>query len=279
MFAVKLFTDTAHALNSAALSIAEDSDRPCGIEVGLYTEDDLPADLELRIANLPAGTKVLHSFLREVGLAEIAAGRPEAMCHLESEMKACRRMGIAASVIHCYRNPDETVRTEFPDPALAARQWAGAALQMSDMGMRPLVEKTHESLPWLEAFFSEWDRMGIASRTGFCLDIGHSRIWHRASLERWLEFTMRRRDQGFAVHFHIHGNGGDCDMHRPLHLAAEEGLLDPSEDWAPRGVLPWLRDAVREHPDSIFTLENKTEYAIPAFNFAIAALTVQASSG
>jgi hypothetical protein len=90
---------------------------------------------------------------------------------------------------------------------------------------------------------------------------------------------MRRRDQGFAVHFHIHGNGGDCDMHRPLHLAAEEGLLDPSEDWAPRGVLPWLRDAVREHPDSIFTLENKTEYAIPAFNFAIAALTVQASSG
>jgi hypothetical protein len=149
---------------------------------------------------------------------------------------------------------------------------------MSDMGMRPLVEKTHESLPWLEAFFSEWDRMGIASRTGFCLDIGHSRIWHRASLERWLEFTMRRRDQGFAVHFHIHGNGGDRDSHRPLHLAADEGLLDPSQDWAPRGVLPWLRDAVREHPESIFTLENKTEYAVPVFDYAMAALTTPSGS-
>jgi hypothetical protein len=273
MFAVKLFTDTAHAINSATLAIAEDRRRPCGIEVGLYTRDDLPADLEQRIANLPSGTKVLHSYLREVGLAEIAVERPDAMRHLESEMQACRRMGISASVIHCYRSSDETVRTEFPDPVAAARQWAGAALRMFEMGMRPLVEKTHEPLPWLEAFFSEWGRMGIASRTGFCLDIGHTRVWHRASLERWLEFTLRRRDQGFAVHFHIHGNGGDHDEHRPLHLAAAEGLLDPCEDWAPRGVLPWLREAVREHPDSIFTLENKAEFAVPAFDFALAALT------
>ena len=272
MLAVKLFTDTPHDVNSTALSLAENGIAPCGIEVGLYSAEDLSPDLEARIMNLRNETKVLHSYLREIGLDEISNKRPETLLHLENEMLASQRMGISTSVVHTYRNSDESVRIDYPDPKIAARQWAGAALQMFDMGMRPLVEKTFESLPWLKAFFSEWNRLGIASKTGFCLDIGHSRVWHRVQLELWLDFTKYLRDQGFAIHFHIHGNAGDRDSHRPLHLAHDEGLLAPSTDWAPRGVIPWLCDAMREHPDSLFTLESKTEYAISAFKFAINAL-------
>lgn len=275
MLAVKLFTDCTYALNSAALSLAEGGSGSCGIEVGITSDDNLPGEIEQRLVRLPTEAKVLHSHLREIGLAEISAARPETMKHLESEMLACRRMGISASVVHTYRSQDDSVRTDYPDPVAAARQWSDAALKMFAMGMLPLVEKTFEPLPWIESFFSEWHRMGIADRTGFCLDIGHSRVWHRTTLERWLEFTKRLRDQGFAIHFHIHGNGGDWDWHRPLHLAEEEGLLAPSQDWAPRGVLPWLRDAMREHPDSLFTLENKVEFAVPAFNFALNAIALE----
>ncbi len=269
MLAVKLFTNTPHEVNSSALSLAEDGKIPCGIEVGIYSPDKLSPDLEARIKNLRNETKVLHSNWREIGLGEISNRRPETLRHLENEMFASRRMGISKSIIHTYRNSNDTVRVIYPDPKLAANQWADSALQMFDMGMRPLVEKTFESLPWLQAFYSEWHKLGIASKTGFCFDIGHSRVWHRVQLELWLDFTRSLRDQGFAIHFHIHGNAGDFDCHRPLHLAHEEGLLAPSKDWAPRGVLPWLRDAMREHPESLFTLESKTEYAIPAFKFAI----------
>ena len=271
MLAVVVASKDPLEIISESIALVERFPGQCGIEFGLCESFDLPENIVERVAALPVSAKALHADRNAIGLEGLSSGNVEAVARVQAEARICKALAIDRAVVHSRVQVDRRPHDES-NPRASARVWAVGALCMANAGLTPLYEKTVESLNWFEEFFDEWDRLGLAPQTGFTLDIGHARVWQRTSLEHWLQFTQQLQARGFELHFHVHGNNGEADQHRALHLAWEEGLLAPSADYAPRGVLPWLGEAMAAHPNALFTLENVAHLGPQAFRYTRNAL-------
>ena len=272
MLAVKIFSTDTEAPQLALLSDLERmAPQNWGLELALYGARDFTEAVCAAVQALPVSRKILHAAHSSVGLRETSMEKPTALAQLTREGRWCQMTGVGASVVHATTN-DRLGLAGTLDPRLAARAWARAIDAFNRFGLRPHLENTGEPLTWFEAFFDEWDRMGLAKQAGFCLDIGHARVWNYGTLDAWSAFTRQVAGRGFALHFHVHANHGVTDEHLALHLAHTEGLLEPSSDWAPGGVIAWLAAELQAHPAALFTLENSSAQAAEAFCFTRFAL-------
>lgn len=265
MLAVKIFQGDPDALNSAVIALVEKEQSQCGLEVALYQGTELPSDQVNRIAALQPDHKILHTFHRQIGLTELEQEEPVALERVRTEAEVARALNISRAVVHSITFADH--RTELPSPQKAAHQWLKGVERMQSLGLHPYLENTTEPLHWLEDLFDEWDQLGVQSQVGFTLDIGHVRVWSDQLLNQWLAFTQQLKERGFDLHFHIHANHGSRDEHISLIRAFQDDLLEPSEDWAPLGVIPWLKAAMQAHSNALFTLENPSHEAQDNWEF------------
>jgi hypothetical protein len=265
MLAVKLFQGDPDELNSALIGQAENNLSTCGLEVALYQGTALPLDQIERIAALPSQNKILHSYHRVIGLTELEAGEPTAFTRLELEAQVSQAMNISRAVVHSVTFVEKL--QSLPSARQLAPRWVRSLESMNTLGLRPHLENTIEPLSWHQELFDEWHKLGVQELSGFTLDIGHVRVWSNNELNEWLDFTKQLKDRGFGIHFHIHANHGSRDEHMSLHRAFQEDLLEPSEKWAPSGLMSWLAKAIQDHPQALFTLENPAHEAVENWGF------------
>jgi|GEM_PF-1317283 hypothetical protein len=265
MLAVKIFQGDPDDLNSALIGHVENNESSCGLEVALYQGIALPSEQIERIAALPSNNKILHTYHRVIGLTELEREDPSSLTRLLAESDVAKAMGISKAVVHSVTFADK--RKGFPLARQTASSWVKNLERMHSLGLRAHLENTTEPLSWHQELFDEWDKLGVQEMGGFTLDIGHVKVWSDNALNQWLDFTKQLKSRGFGIHFHIHSNHGEFDEHMSLSRAFQEDLLEPSEEWAPKGLIPWLLKAIQEHPESLFTLENPAHEAIENWVF------------
>lgn len=260
MYAVKLFSDDPLDLQHKLLDLVLECPTKCGLELALYETDILDKEVEEKIKEIPNQNKILHSNLRVIGLQELTDKNKVAMDTVQREGKIANALGVFKYVVHASLKH----LWYLDKPEEAAEKWVDAVGYIHKAGLVPFLEKTYEPIEWHQEFYKIWH----GPQLGFCLDVGHSRVWHRTKLSRWLDLTKTLKSTNVPVHFHIHGNAGHADDHIDLRTAYEQGILEVSEDWAEQGFIPWLKDAYYAHPEALFTLENQAQHAHKAYNFA-----------
>lgn len=265
MLAVKIFQGDPDELNSEVIGYVENNQSVCGLEVALYQGSALPKDHLDRIAALPRKIKILHTYHRQIGLMELERNDPVAHNKLRTEAEFAESMGIDKAVVHSTTLGEHSV--VHPDAHSIAAGWAKSVEYMNALGLRPHLENTTESIFWLQDLFDTWDQLGIQELAGFTLDIGHVRVWSDRTLNDWLIFTKQLAARGFGIHFHIHANHGEVDEHISLQHAFQKDLLEPSLEWAPEGLIAWIVEAMKDHPQSLFTLENPAHQALANLSF------------
>jgi len=265
MLAVKIFQGDPDALNSVVIGHVETNESTCGIEVALYQGIALSNHQIERIAALPSKNKILHTYHRVIGLTELEREDSSSLTRLLAESDVAKAMGISKAVVHSVTFADK--RQGLPSARKSAGSWVKSLERMHALGLRAHLENTTEPLSWHQELFDEWDKLGVQELGGFTLDIGHVRVWSDNALNEWLDFTKQIKSRGFGIHFHIHANHGEFDEHMSLSRAFQEDLLEPSEEWAPKGLIPWLVKAMQEHPESLFTLENPAHEALENWEF------------
>lgn len=265
MLAIKIFDDRDPAHTDALLARLNPKKPNFGIEVALYSNKGFTTRHADLLRALPDSTKILHSAGRARGLAELAARDVRALAQQALDTAQGKRLGISRVIVH--GNDSVETALHHNSPAYAAKQVLPAIESLLGQGLVPYFENSYEPLPWLKLFFNELIALGLASQMGFCLDIGHVRVWGKDTIDAFYTFAKFLKTAGFRQHFHIHANAGLHDEHMALPLAYTADLLYPSSDWAPTGVMPWLSKALKEYPESLFTLENAQEHAMEALTF------------
>ena len=97
-----------------------------------------------------------------------------------------------------------------------------------------LIENTFEHTPIVhERIFSHFSHKEI----GFCLDIGHQKVFSTTAMDDWLNACGKR-----IVELHLHDNNGQKDEH----LGVGQGILDFT------GLFTWLK---AHNIEPIFTIE------------------------
>ncbi|MFH1137509.1 MAG: sugar phosphate isomerase/epimerase family protein [Pseudomonadota bacterium] len=97
---------------------------------------------------------------------------------------------------------------------ISLETWRPAAQKARDLGIRLVLENTHETDPRdMEALFSELAPLGV----GFCLDLGHAHAVGRVPLADWVDVLGPH-----LAAMHLHDNCGDRDEH----LAVGRGGVD-----------------------------------------------------
>jgi hypothetical protein len=297
MWAVKIFDDATEEFNHSVLDLAEKWG--AGIECALYANKGMTKSVNERLASVFAGNPkhalglhLPHSKVSMMGLQQQRWGGREmvvamnigdrhdpnpilaperggdnllnlAARRLAREAGWCRVVKNRDAVIHLSRShcgEDELWRGL--NPREYARMCVPAIEASWALGVRLHLEKTHESLVWLAAYYDEVAACGLASKFGFTFDIGHSRVWERESLENWMAMIGKLDKMGFGLHFHLHGNPGDADRHDTLGLAQSMGWLEPDAEWAPRGAMPILAEIQRLYENkALLVLENSAVHA------------------
>ncbi|MEE4356527.1 MAG: sugar phosphate isomerase/epimerase family protein [Desulfococcaceae bacterium] len=141
----------------------------------------------------------------------------------------------------CHAGYDEKrygfFRETWLENSLAFWQWFAGRLQ--DAGTRLMLENVYEHYPEnIRILFENLQKYGA----GFCLDIGHCKVFSRSSLKTWLESLGT-----FLGQLHLHDNAGLQDEH----LAPGKGTLD----------FPFLFQWLKEHRDRppLITMETHRE--------------------
>jgi hypothetical protein len=185
------------------------------LEVGLYYGDPAAREHLFRLrpgARLPL---TLHLDHRRLSLFDLHR-QPEL---LHEQLGDAERLGATKVLTHVAAYP-MTPRRE---------RWQGLfehllprfdtlASGCARRGLELLIENTFHGDGFYRALF---DR--LPGGAGFCLDIGHAKVWAHASLRGWLDFAEGLEAQGRRLHFHLHCNDGLADQHRAFSEAARAG--------------------------------------------------------
>ncbi len=122
----------------------------------------------------------------------------------------------------------------------------GRLLERVEKGTTPLaLENVYELDPDIhQELFSRLE----SKMLGFCLDLGHQRVFSATRLDGWLDALGKR-----LVHLHLHDNNGKYDEH----LAIGQGNLDFDS------LFRWLQENQKR---PLMTIEAHDEQAvIPSF--------------
>jgi hypothetical protein len=249
-----------------------DGDADVALELAFYHGNGFGEASNRRFARLPEARKSVHLNHRQYSLLDFAGdGRHRAEARLATDMAFMDRLGIGGgAVIHAARDKSldlgmhpetgETVVYSLPPVASVRDGMLHAADRMGQRG--PLfIENTYESLAWFRDLFAGLAGRGLEGRVGFCLDIGHARVWNSRPLPEWLDFCGDLSGQGFRLHAHVHCNAGDRDSHLPLSEGQRLGLFAPSIGYAPNGLLQEIVRLDALCSDECLVLENHSSHA------------------
>lgn len=295
MWAVKIFDDGPDDFNHKVLDLAQSWG--AGVECASYRGKGMPESVDQRLRDVFAGKPHglgLHLPHGQLSLIELAEQRwggkemrwaknvdcrkePNAIVAKQREggeelSPAARRLALDAgwarsvgcvdAVIHVDREPIKMEGWRSWNPKALAIHCAPAIEAAWALGLRLHLEKTYEPLEWMDSFYKEAFRLGLSRKFGFTFDLGHSRVWSRAPLERWMALIEEFDKMGFGLHFHLHANSGAADSHDTLGHAQAMGWLGPDPAWAPSGVMPILSHIQRRYESkAMLVLETSSVHA------------------
>ena len=260
MLAVKIYSGDKPELNWKLIMLAKGNTESCGIEIALYQQPKLDDHSIQQLKKLKQSQKSLHSNHAKFALKEISEGNLVAISTLQQESTQAEIMDVKKYIVHASTKGEmHNISAE-----VAAHTWVDSIQKITDAGLVPYIEKTYESLQWFKDFYTHYKGPTL----GFCLDIGHTQVGERTLLDDWSDFTLLLQQQQIPIYFHIHGNDGITNQHIDIKSAFIQGLFEPTKDWAPQGVLHWLRKTYKSHPESTFCLESPSSEALNAYFFA-----------
>lgn len=87
---------------------------------------------------------------------------------------------------------------------------------------RPIfIENTYEDLDFYEKLFL------IAPKSmNFVFDIGHMKVHSKKTMEAWIVFLDKLRNEGRRIHFHLHDNNGIYDLHKTISKINDQNVID-----------------------------------------------------
>lgn len=228
--------------------------------------------LSPQFAALPPDRKSVHLNHNRYALLDFRGGATEAAADaLRTDLAFIRALRIGGgSVIHAARdaslglgqNPEtgETVVHALPAPEAVFEGLSGMAALM-DCGLPLFIENTYETPAWFADLFSRIEGSALDGLAGFCLDIGHARIWGGRPLADWIGLCADLSGRGIPLHAHLHSNAGDRDSHLPLCVGDRMGLFDPSPAYAPGGLARALMQMDALCGTGIMVLESDPAHA------------------
>lgn len=222
-----------------------------GLELANYAGTSFDG-LEAEIEKVASKNKVLHLNHNAYSLIGSRKKGLSLLDMFDEEIRLADRLDVSGGFVVHSSDEEESV----PSPESAFKT---ISMLSARTGSRPLfLEKTFESIEWFETFFA----MKPPKNVGFCLDTGHTRVWKRIPLSRWVDFTGRLAAAEIPVHVHAHANEGDDDTHIPLMDALRSGMLKQS-DWN-KGDLEEFSDLFKivKRAGGLFVLENGMSGAI-----------------
>nr|WP_240905965.1 TIM barrel protein [Thiorhodococcus mannitoliphagus] len=238
------------------------------IEVGLYFGDIQARDLLRSCLPDSAATVAVHLNHRRLSLLEIQ--RQEAA--LREQLSAAAELGATSVITHLGNYPMTarlSLRERLWDQLSADLSFAEALA--SDYGLRLHIENTFHDLAFYRELLDAL-RASRATPVNFCFDMGHAKVWSSESLREWLAFLLTQRQQGTALHLHLHANEGLIDQHQPFTLASDrEGVIEDDFmqdlDWPSA-----LRLIDRSFPDAAKIFEVPPEVAVDHYEQVLAAI-------
>jgi hypothetical protein len=105
---------------------------------------------------------------------------------------------------------------------------------------RPLfIENTYEDLDFYEKLFL------IAPKSmNFVFDIGHMKVHSKRTMDEWIYFLDKLRNEGRQIHFHLHDNNCIYDLHKTI-----SKMNDPE-------VIKFVIRLIKLFPEFNFILES-----------------------
>lgn len=95
-------------------------------------------------------------------------------------------------------------------------------IKVENIFKRPLfVENTYEDLDFYEKLFE------ITPKSmNFTFDIGHMKVHSKRTMNEWIAFLLKLKNEGRKIHFHIHDNNGISDLHNTLTQMNDQSMID-----------------------------------------------------
>lgn len=252
MLAFKIFPDD-HIDNLKSLMTAVVDNQPnAGIELAFYNTCQMSPELSDFILSLPSKHKSLHSDHQKVSLIGLGSVsekiRTKADEALLNEYQHIKDLNIKKYIIH--GGVSDVYEHNFKD--YGYRDVEMGIKKITSLGLTPLLEKTFESIAWFENIFEQ-----APLTLGFCLDIGHVKLWEKDTLENWMLFVDKINDKGHPIHFHIHNNDGTNDQHVNLSKSFVEGFLVEDDTYCHTNVLEWFKKTHQKYGEvCLFTMES-----------------------
>lgn len=227
-----------------------------GYELAMYAKKEISPESELVLASISESRKSIHAFHAEISLLSLLSKderlKANANKCLAHELSVAKRLGVRKYIIHNSCNVGSQSDYEHKYNKYSMSDAINGADIVLNTGLVPYLEKTFEDIDW---FYRMYEK--LPSEVGFCLDIGHVRVWHRTQLENWATFMEYITKKGHPINFHIHNNDGTGDHHVNLRTSFEMGYLDKSRDYAPNGVITFLQHMHKKYgKESLFTMES-----------------------
>jgi hypothetical protein len=264
ILAPKIFANDPLPLQQSVLNLLTPA---MGLEVALYGYHPFPLDVSERIRALPSSVKMLHLWQQRVSLSGLLQRDAVAMDGLDFELTQARHLGISNAVIHHGYSHHALEDTYLQHPKPYAEAVSSLLRETHLKGLRLHFENTFEGVQFHRRFFERLIALGFAADMGFCLDLGHTRVFSGDTLDDWLALVCDLRDAGVSIHYHVHVNRGRMDDHLTLCDGHFEALLDANPPWVTTDFLSWLQKAIDATPDAIFCQEHPAEKASEALWF------------
>ena len=264
LFAPKVFANDAPPLQHKVLSLLEDH---MGLEVALYGYTPFDSNVARKIRQIPIEVKILHLWQQKISLSGLLHRDEECLQSLTYELSQAKRLGLQKAVIHHGYSHHPLVKMYQNTPEQYADVVLPLLKQVRQDGLLLHPENTFEDVHFHRKFFERLIAKGAAKDVGFCLDIGHTRVFSQNSLNDWLALVKDLHSAGVNVHYHIHVNRGSIDDHLTLCEGHCEDLLAPNPPWLDEPLLSWLQRAIDTTPNAIFCQEHPAEKATEAMWF------------
>jgi Xylose isomerase-like TIM barrel len=264
IYAPKIFSNDPTSLQKQVLDLVGPH---MGLEVALYGYAPFGVEESLRILALKTEVKILHLWQQKISLSGMLHQDKDCLQSLSYEMAQAKRLGISKAVIHHGYAHNALAETYQQNPEHYADSVLPLLRHARQHGLILHPENTFEGVDFHRRFFKRLLDLGANHDVGFCLDLGHTKVFSSNSLDEWLSLIKELHASEINVHYHVHVNRGDIDDHLTLCEGHIEGLLSPSPPWLNEHLLDWLQRAIDATPNAIFCQEHPASKSFEAIWF------------